>query len=180
MIVLSGISSGSKVLEVGTGSGALTTALAYIVRPNGYVDTFEKRKDFYQLAKENIRRYGLEDFVNFHHKDFLEAKIKEEVYDAAFIDIDTPWLVIEKVWKGLKGGKAAFFVIPTYTQLEKIAQKIHKYFIDVHAFETFVRDIYLRPKRIRPPFQMIGYTAVIVWGRKALTSSNKEEVNYEH
>ena len=166
MIVLSGISSGSHVLEVGTGSGALTTALAFTVRPNGYVDTYEKRREFYELAINNLKKYGLDKFVNFHHQDFLDAKIEDNFYDAAFIDIDSPWLIIEKVWRGLKGGAPAFFVIPTYSQLEKIASFIKRYFIDVRGLETNVRDVLIRPGKIRPPFQMIGYTAVIVWGRK--------------
>ncbi|PCN51219.1 hypothetical protein B6U99_00285 [Candidatus Geothermarchaeota archaeon ex4572_27] len=173
MIVMSGICSGSRVLEVGTGSGALTTALAYVVRPDGVVDTYEKRREFYELARENLRRYGLERYVNFHNADFAEVEVRENYYDAAFVDIDSPWLVVEKVWRALKGGRMAFFVIPTYTQLDKIAPALGRYFTEVVGFEVSVREILMRPGKIRPPFQMIGYTAVIVAGRKRVPQAER-------
>lgn len=176
MLVYGGIRSGYNVIEIGTGSGALTTALAYIVKPNGIIDTYEKRRDFITLAKNNLKKYGLDKYVNFHNIDFLEADVKEEFYDAAFIDIDSPWLAVPKVWKALKGGRTAFFIIPTYSQLEKIATNIHRYFMDVVGFETSIKEILIRPGKIRPPFRMIGYTAVVVTGRKKSLSTDEENI----
>ena len=36
---------GARVIEVGSGSGALTSALAHYVRPDGLVYSYERRKD---------------------------------------------------------------------------------------------------------------------------------------
>ena len=47
-----GLSNGFTVLEVGTGSGALTTFMASIVKPNGHVHTFDVRPEFMEIAKK--------------------------------------------------------------------------------------------------------------------------------
>ena len=166
LIVRCGISSGSKVLEVGTGSGALTAVLANIVKPNGFIDTYEKRKEFYELAKSNLSKLGLDEYVYFHNIDFKDAEVPENYYDAAFIDGDSPWDIINKIWYSLKGGHTAAFIIPTYTQLEKLAPHLLGKFIDIKGQEINYRELILIPGRIRPQFQMIGYTAVIVTCRK--------------
>jgi len=166
LLLKAGICSGSKVLEVGTGSGALTTVLANAVKPNGKVDTYERREDFYRLARENISKLGLDRYVNFNLMDFKDAKLPENYYDAAFIDIDAPWEIIDKIWYSLKGGCTAVFIIPTYTQLEKLTPKLMGKFIDIKGQEVSYREIILSPGRIRPQFQMIGYTAVLVTCRK--------------
>lgn len=54
MVMFSGISSGSRVVEAGTGTGALTTALAHYVRPNGKVYSYEVRKEFLETAEKNL------------------------------------------------------------------------------------------------------------------------------
>src|SRR3990167_3131124 len=41
-----GIRSGSRVIEIGTGSGALTLALASQVAPEGKIYSYDRREDF--------------------------------------------------------------------------------------------------------------------------------------
>ncbi len=48
-----GIGNGDRVLEVGTGSGALTAALARGIAPDGQVFTYEMRPEFLRAAKAN-------------------------------------------------------------------------------------------------------------------------------
>ncbi len=54
-----GIGPGSTVIESGTGSGGLTTALAWFVGDTGKVITYERRADFFKLAGKNLERVGL-------------------------------------------------------------------------------------------------------------------------
>jgi|Deesub1362B_J571_1020462.scaffolds.fasta_scaffold00003_450 tRNA (adenine57-N1/adenine58-N1)-methyltransferase len=166
LILRCGVKNGDYVLEVGTGSGALTTALAIAVQPDGKIDTYERREDFLELARKNLREYGLDKYVKFHHMDILKAKLKANKYDAVFVDIDSPWLIVEKIWRALKGGATAAFLIPTYNQLEKLLNQLDNYFIDINCIEVFYREILMRKGRIRPSFRMIGYTALLVTAKK--------------
>src|SRR2546428_4232576 len=53
-----GIGNGNRVLEVGTGSGALTSALARGIAPDGQVFTSEMRPGFLRRARATLDRSG--------------------------------------------------------------------------------------------------------------------------
>ena len=57
MILLkASIGAGSRVIETGLGSGALSIVLANAVAPNGKLYTYERRKEFIKNARKNIER----------------------------------------------------------------------------------------------------------------------------
>ena len=167
IILKLGIRHDSKILEVGTGSGGLTTGFAWILSDKGEITTYEKRKEFLEVARRNVSRIRPECKIRYVNMDFKEADIPSEYFDAAFIDIDSPWLVLDKVHKALKPYGRAGFLLPTYNQVDKLASKINKYFIDVEAVEIFLRNIRMKKGMVRPEFHMVGYTAVVVFGIKS-------------
>ena len=54
ILVRLSIGPGAYVIEAGTGSGGLTTALAWAVGPEGKVISYDKREDMQALAKQNL------------------------------------------------------------------------------------------------------------------------------
>ncbi len=166
IILKLGIRHNSKILEVGTGSGGLTTGFAWLLSREGEIVTYEKRKEFLEIAKKNISRINPECKIQYINEDFLNAKVKSSYFDAAFIDIDSPWLILDKVYDALKPSGRAGFLLPTYNQVDKLAGKIGKYFTDVEAVEIFIRNIRMKKGMVRPEFHIIGYTAVVVTGVK--------------
>src|SRR5947199_5194923 len=68
-----GVGNGDRVLEVGTGSGALTSALARGIAPDGQVFTYEMRPEFLRAAKANVDKAGFGSLVTFHNKDPTEG-----------------------------------------------------------------------------------------------------------
>ena len=161
-----GVKPDSKILEVGTGSGGLTTGFAWFLSEEGEIKTFEKRREFMEVAKRNVMRIKPRCKITFVNQDFTEAEVEEEYYDLAFVDMDSPWTIIDKVYLSLKPSGRVGFLLPTYNQVDKLSAKIKKYFIDVEAIEVFIRRIRMKKGMIRPEFQMIGYTAVVVTGIK--------------
>ena len=55
IVMVMGIGPGVRVLEAGTGSGALTTALAYLVGDSGKVISYERRE---QMQKPGAQESG--------------------------------------------------------------------------------------------------------------------------
>ena len=69
IIAYTGIGKESKVLELGAGSGFMTVQLANVANE---VVSYEKRKEFLELAESNVKRSGLKN-VTFKFRDVLEG-----------------------------------------------------------------------------------------------------------
>ncbi len=166
IILRLGIKPGYSILEVGTGSGAITTALTWILNGVGKIDTYEKREDIAKAAKKNIMRIPGNEVVNLHVMDFRDAELPSNEYDVAIIDMDSPWTILKKVYDALKPGSYIALIIPTYNQLDKVLDELNTYFTDIEAIEIFYRNLQAKKGKIRPEFRMIGYTTIVVTAAK--------------
>lgn len=161
-----GLSNGCVVLEVGTGSGALTTFMASIVKPNGHVHTFDVRPDFMEVAKRNIEKAGLDKFVTMNQSDIRNG-IDVKDADLAIVDLGDPWTAVPYVHKYLKGSGSFAAICPTMNQVEKLATSLKENnFTDIECTEIIMRHIEGREGMTRPSFRMIGHTAYLVFARK--------------
>lgn len=161
-----GLQSGAKVLEIGLGSGALTTFLASIVKPYGHVYSYEIRDEFIQIARRNIGKLGLDDYVTIISKDARESIDVKDI-DAAVIDMGEPWSVVSNVYNALKGSAPLCAVCPTMNQLERFATALKaSNFIDLEFTEIMIRHIEAREGMSRPMFRMVGHTAYLAFARK--------------
>ncbi|MEM2105860.1 MAG: tRNA (adenine-N1)-methyltransferase [Candidatus Bathyarchaeia archaeon] len=168
IIIFSGIGSGSRVVEAGTGTGALTTALAHYVKPNGKVYSYEVRKEFLETAEKNLRRAGFADFVELKNKD-VTAGIDESDVDAVILDLATPWLVISHAYKALKPCGTLVSFSPTIDQVVKTVEALKENsFVDVETVECLMRGIQAERGKTRPQTLMIGHTGYVTFARKAL------------
>jgi len=173
IVSFSNIGPGSIVVEAGTGSGALTCFLAYHVRPSGKVYSYEIRQEFLERARENIKRAGLEKYVELKLKDIAEG-IDERDVDAVVLDMPTPWLVVPQAYAALKG--CGFFVSfsPTINQVERTVVELRRNgFVDVRAVEVIVRSWQAEEGRMRPRTLDISHTGYLVFARKALLEEER-------
>lgn len=167
LLLWAGIHCGAKVLEIGTGSGSLTMALAQAVAPTGRVFTYDRRTDLPKNAVRNITRAALQDFVSFEQRIAAEP-IPEKGFDAAILDIPTPWEEIEVVKDALKLGGRIVTLNPTFNQIEKSAEAMRRAgFIRVQALELLERPILAREGKTRPVQRMVSHTEFMVFGVKA-------------
>jgi tRNA (adenine57-N1/adenine58-N1)-methyltransferase catalytic subunit len=164
--IRSGLISGSRVLEVGTGSGGLTTYLASVVKPAGHVYTFDINTKFSAIARKNVEKANLSNFVTFYdHTDFREAG---EV-DIVVVDIGDPWTVIDKTFESLRPSGTLVAICPTMNQLEKMSTALSEFgFVFIDSTELILRSIEARTGKTRPAMRMIGHTAYLIFGRKTL------------
>ena len=164
-----GLRTGQKVAEIGTGSGALAAAIAGIVSPRGRVYTFDVNPDFMRIAEKNITRAGMQKYVvmnNADIRDLDEPPVTD--IDVALIDIGDPWTVLPQVRLMLKGGGGVVSVCPTMNQLEKITSALREHeFTDIECVENIQRGIEAREGKTRHAFQAIGHTTYLCYARKA-------------
>ncbi|OLS32902.1 MAG: tRNA (adenine(57)-N(1)/adenine(58)-N(1))-methyltransferase TrmI [Candidatus Heimdallarchaeota archaeon AB_125] len=162
-----GIKPGIRVIEAGTGSGALTSILATYVGSEGHVYTYENREDAINTAKKNLSRIGVESIVSMKLKD-VSTGFEEKNVDAIVLDLGDPEIVIPHAYESLKYGGIITIFIPTYNQIERVLTKLLEFsFDDIKAHELIKRDIQLKPHAIRPNTRMIGHTGYLIFARKA-------------
>ncbi len=169
IITRAGIGDGQKILEIGTGSGSLTSFIASIVKPRGHVYTFDVDENFMKIAEKNIRKAGVSKYVTQHNLDLKTAKkMPLEDMDVALIDLGDPWVVIPQVRQMLKGSGCVFAICPTMNQLEKLTMAlVENEFTDIESTEHIIRTIEAREGKTRHSFMGIGHTTYLCFARKA-------------
>ena len=169
IVARAGIGSGQKILEIGTGSGSLTSFIANIVKPRGHVYTFDVNENFMKIAEKNIKKAGVSKYVTQHNLDLkTRKKMPLKDIDVALIDLGDPWTVIPQVRQMLKGSGAVFAICPTMNQLEKLTMAfVENEFTDIESTEHILRTIEAREGKTRHSFQGIGHTTYLCFARKA-------------
>jgi tRNA (adenine57-N1/adenine58-N1)-methyltransferase catalytic subunit len=169
IIARAGIGSGQKILEIGTGSGSLTSFVASVVKPRGHVYTFDVDDNFMKIAAKNIKKAGMTKYVTQQKLDLkIAKKMPLEEMDVALIDLGDPWTVLPQVRKMLKGSGAVFAICPTMNQLEKLTiALVENEFTDIESTEHIIRTIEAREGKTRHSFQGIGHTTYLCYARKA-------------
>lgn len=159
------LKDGSRVLEVGTGSGALTLFLSRACGPNGHVLTVEKEERHFRNAKRNLDAFLEFQNVKIVNADFLDLDIRES-FDACFIDVREPWLYLRKVLEVLTDGGKLGTIVPTANQVTETLKSLEGKFESVEVKEILVRDYKTVPERLRPTDRMVAHTGYLIFGRK--------------
>ena len=159
------IGYGSVVVEAGSGSGALTIALAHFVSPAGRVISYDVREDFLEVAKENVRLSGFKN-VEFKRGDVRERMDEKEV-DAVIFDFIDPWNGVENAYSALKDFGHICCYSPTIEQIEMCVSALkNSGFGDIRTIEVLEREMVIREGSSRPGNVAIGHTAYMCFARK--------------
>jgi len=168
IVMFSGIGPSSRVVEAGTGTGALTSALAHYVKPNGRVYSYEVRQEFIETARKNLQRANLLNTVELKNKD-ITMGIDETGADAVILDMATPWLVTPHAYTALKGSGTLVSFSPTIDQAVKTVEALEENgFVDIETIECIMRRMQAERGKTRPETLMTGHTGYITFARKAL------------
>lgn len=161
-----GIGPGKRVIECGTGSGGLTTALAYMVGTTGKVYSYERKAQIQDLAIKNLTKFGLQNRVDFKVGN-AEDGFDEENVDAIILDLPNPQDYLHHVRKSLRGGGSLGMILPTFNQVEIILRELKlANFAMVEVSEILQRFYKTDWARLRPVDRMIGHTGFLIFGRK--------------
>lgn len=173
LLVMMGIGSGQHVLEAGTGSGALTTALAFAVGPQGHVTTYEVRPEMNKLARANLEKLGLADRVTFKMGDIGDG-FEETGVDALFLDVPNSYDYMEQVRKALKPGGYFGSILPTTNQVSKLLISLRQHdFAFLEVCEVLLRYYKAEPERLRPTDRMVAHTGYLIFARPVLVGEDE-------
>ncbi|MBS7648914.1 tRNA (adenine-N1)-methyltransferase [Candidatus Bathyarchaeota archaeon] len=168
IILFGNIMPGSRVVEAGTGTGALTMALASYVKPSGRVYSYEIRSEFLGIARKNLERAGVLDYVELKNKDITQGIYEKDV-DAVVLDMATPWLIVSHAYKALKGSGTFVSFSPTIDQSVKTVEELKaNNFVNIETIECLVRRIRAEKDKTRPETLMTGHTGYITFARKTI------------
>ena len=185
ILMMMDIGPGRRVLEAGTGSGALTTALAFMVGPAGHVTSYEARPEMQKLAVKNLDQLGLSERVSFKLRDIAEG-FDETGIDALFLDVPNPYDYMAQVHKALKTGGFFGSILPTTNQVELLLTALHRErFAFVEVCEILLRHYKPVATRLRPTDRMVAHTGYLVFARPMaeqapdLSPENETDVDNE-
>ncbi len=160
------IKAGDIVLEVGAGSGGLTTALTSAVVPNGKVHTVEFKEENALRAQKNLRRTGLDKYWSYQIGDAREVKV-DIVADALIMDMPDPENALDNLIPCLRAGGRICAYVPNMNQLENVVNSLRERdFSNVFAIEIIQREMEVHKGGVRPSYEMLGHTGYLIYGRK--------------
>ena len=179
ILLTTGIGPASRVIEAGSGSGAMTTALAHSVGTQGQIFSYDNREKMSKLAQKNLRRLGLDERVEFKVRD-IEEGFDEKDVDALFLDVRTPHDYIPQVRAALKPGGYFASLVPTFNQVEDLLLALNQsQFAFIEVCEILLRHYKAQSSRLRPTDRMVAHTGFLIFARRVekgtrLKSSEEE------
>ena len=160
---------GARVLEAGTGSGALTIALARAVGPLGRVVTYEMREEFQEKAARNVETFFGKppEWLEMRSGDLRQVAETGERFDQAILDMPEPWGPLPEVREVLEPGGVVCGYVPTTIQVQTFVLSLQSLgFLQVETFEILHRSWYVTDRSVRPDHRMVAHTGFITVGRR--------------
>ncbi|CAM9651922.1 unnamed protein product [Pylaiella littoralis] len=133
---------GDIVVESGTGSGVMSTAIMRTIAPSGFLHSFEFNEIRATRAQEEFEENALGGLAKVAHRDVCAARVDgggfgEELdgkADAVFLDLPEPWLAVEHAKLALKPGKKVCSYSPCIEQVMKTCEALR--FSGFHSVTT--------------------------------------------
>ena len=169
ILVEGDVRPGARVLEAGTGSGALTIALARAVGSDGRVVSYELRPDFRATALQNVETFfgKVPDHVELREGDVRDIVATDERFDRIVLDLPEPGAVVEAVAAALDPGTIVCTYVPTTIQIQQVALSLRAAgFEQVETFEILRRSWHVGERSVRPDHRMVAHTGFITVGRR--------------
>ncbi|HEX6400097.1 MAG TPA: SAM-dependent methyltransferase, partial [Actinomycetota bacterium] len=122
IVVYADVFPGARVLEAGTGSGALTIALCRAVGDQGRVVSYEVRPEHRDRAVANIEGFfgKLPDQLELREGDVSDAGGSGDRFDRVVLDVAEPWGCLPGIRPALEAGAVLCAYLPTTGQLQQL------------------------------------------------------------
>jgi tRNA (adenine57-N1/adenine58-N1)-methyltransferase len=160
---------GARVLEAGTGSGALTIALCRATASDGRVVSYDLRPEFQAKAARNIEAFfgKLPPGLELREGDVAEVGQTGETYDRVILDLPEPWAVLPAASVVLPPGGIVCGYLPTTIQVQRLVLALEEGgFEHLETFEVLHRSWHVTGRSVRPDHRMVAHTGFVTVGRR--------------
>ena len=171
IIVESNINNASKVLEIGSGSGALTLYMYSLLKNSGKLYSLDSSKINQRRANKTISRflstYSQDSIdVTFINEKLINFNLKslDEDIDTIITDVPEPWefFINNKIENNLSWVS----YLPSISQIMKINNTlIENNFQDIEVKEVILRDWIVDQKVVRPTNKLVSHTGFLISSR---------------
>jgi tRNA (adenine57-N1/adenine58-N1)-methyltransferase len=169
ILVYTDVFPGARVLEAGSGSGAMTIALCRAVGAEGRVVSYELRDEFREIARRNAEEFfgKLPAWLELRGGDVGE--IEGETFHRVILDMPEPWAVLEATTSVLLPGGVLCGYLPTTGQVQTLVEAMTSAgYAEIQSFEVMLRTWHVEPRSVRPDHRMVAHTGFITVGRKTV------------
>lgn len=169
ILVYADVAPGMTVLEAGTGSGALTMALARTVGEKGRVVSVERREDHARQAQRNIERFFGEIPPQLELRiGEVEPVVAEVAPERIILDLPEPWHVVSPAAEHQPSGGVFCGYLPTIPQVQTLVDALRdsRAYAEIEVREFLFRDWNVSGRSVRPEHTMVGHTGFLVFARR--------------
>jgi tRNA (adenine57-N1/adenine58-N1)-methyltransferase catalytic subunit len=168
IVVYADVFPGARVLEAGTGSGALTIALLRAAGDRGRVVSYEVRDEHREQAVANLEEFfgELPPTLELRAGDIAEVG-QDERYDRAVLDLPEPWGPLDALRRTLEPGGIVCAYLPTTIQVQQLVLALPAAgFLHLESFEVLRRGWHVSERSVRPDHRMQGHTGFLTIARR--------------
>jgi tRNA (adenine57-N1/adenine58-N1)-methyltransferase catalytic subunit len=169
ILVEADIGRGARVLEAGSGSGALTMALCRATGPEGRVVSYDLRPDFHQTAAANVESFfgKTPAWLEWRLGDVREVAGTDDVFDRVVLDLPEPWTILSALEAVLPPGGILCCYLPTTNQTQTAVLGLEAAgYAEVDTFEVLIRRWHVTDRSVRPDHRMVAHTGFITVARR--------------
>jgi tRNA (adenine57-N1/adenine58-N1)-methyltransferase catalytic subunit len=164
--MLADIAPGTRVLESGVGSGALSMTM---LRAGAAIIGYELREDFANRATANVRSFLGEAALERYHVEIRDCYdgISAEQVDRVVLDLPEPWRVVPLAEHALRRGGILVAYTPSITQAAQTREAFSASgaWIEERTLEVLHRTWYVNGAAVRPDHRMVAHTGFLTVAR---------------
>jgi tRNA (adenine57-N1/adenine58-N1)-methyltransferase len=169
ILILADVFPGSRVLESGVGSGALSLALLRAVGERGHVTGYEIRDDFARRATSNVEGFlGPGAPFDVEVRDIYDGIDVPDGggFDRILLDLPEPWRVVKHAEEALHPGGILLSYLPTIGQVARLREELTgSAFGMVESLEVLQRSWHVDGQSVRPDHRMVAHTGFLTHAR---------------